>query len=264
MMAAGLLVSACSLSEADLPRCRAGDPLAAKASAGLFDPAAGWNVLRHSLRAQKPPEIIEMIQAIVKGSQMGPGDGWFHPGQSRFGWEWLAARHGIEPRGIIERSKFHGPPDLFQRLDRNRDGVLDATDFDWSERSPYLRQAGLASMWYSMIDTNSNGRISREEWEAYFTKLAKGKDYLTPEDLREALTPPSPPRSATPPRSAGPSPAVLLKGLFHGELGSFFEGPNPGDFAPGFTLKTQDGKKQVSLAQYRGHKPVVLIFGNFT
>jgi hypothetical protein len=263
LVAAGILVAACCLGEAVLPRCRAADP-PAEARSGLFDVADGWNRLRQGWAPKKTPEIVEMFQAIVKGSQMGPGDGWFHPGQTRFGWPWLAARHGIEPRGMIEREKFQGPPEILQRLDRNRDGVLDAADFDWSERSPYFRQAGLASMWYSMVDSNSNGRISRAEWDAYFTRIARDKEFLTPDDLREALTPPSPPRNAPPPRSGAPTPAVLLKGLFHGELGSFFEGPNLGDLAPGFTLKTHDGKKDISLSQYRGNKPVVLIFGNFT
>jgi hypothetical protein len=213
--------------------------------------------------ASKTLEIVEMARAISKGSQMGPGEGWFHPSQDRYGWKSLAARHGVSAKDVIERAKFRGPAEFFQRLDRNRDGVLDATDFDWSERSPHFRQAGLASMWYSMIDGNSNGRISREEWATFFGRLAKGKDYLTPDDLREAMTPPAPPRTSAP-RPGGPSRAVLLKGLFHGELGSFFEGPDVGDRAIDFTLKTHDGKKQVRLSQYRGHKPVVLIFGNFT
>jgi hypothetical protein len=260
LVAAGLFAPAC---EATSPRCRAADPLA-EARSGLFDVAAGWDALRRGVTAQKMPEFVEMFQAILKGSQMGPSDGWFHPSEGRFGWAWLAARHGVDPKGMIERSQFQGPPELFQALDRNRDGVLDAGDFDWSERSPHLRQAGMARMWFSMVDTNSNGRISREEWDAYFSKIARGKDYLTPDDLRDALTPPSPPRNVKGPASEGPSPAVLLKGLFHGELGSPLEGPNVGDLAPGFTLKTHDGKKDVTLANYRGHKPVVLIFGNFT
>jgi hypothetical protein len=36
-----------------------------------------------------------------------------------------------------------------------------------------------------------------------------------------------------------------------------------GDEAPGFTLKTPDGKQEVSLESLRG-KPVVLIFGSYT
>jgi peroxiredoxin len=49
-----------------------------------------------------------------------------------------------------------------------------------------------------------------------------------------------------------------------GELGSFFEGPDVGQRAPDFALRTQDGKQSIRLSQYRGVKPVVLVFGSFT
>jgi hypothetical protein len=37
-----------------------------------------------------------------------------------------------------------------------------------------------------------------------------------------------------------------------------------GDLAPNFTLITKDGKSKISLTDYRGKKPVVLIFGSYT
>jgi len=43
-----------------------------------------------------------------------------------------------------------------------------------------------------------------------------------------------------------------------------FEGPALGDMAPAFRLNTHDGKRAISLADYRDKKPVVLIFGSFT
>jgi hypothetical protein len=206
-------------------------------------------------------EAVEMILAIAGGSQMGPGEGWFHPSESRYSWEWLAARYDADKDGKITRKEFPGDDTLFERLDRDRDGVLTAADFDWSESSPFLRQSGTARTWFSMIDANSNGRISKEEWEAFFKKAAKGKNHLTPDDLREALMPPAPPPSKD---SGGPSPFLLLKGLVSGELGSFREGPRVGDRAPDFRLKTQDGKQEMTLGQFRGEKPVVLVFGSFT
>jgi thiol-disulfide isomerase/thioredoxin len=57
---------------------------------------------------------------------------------------------------------------------------------------------------------------------------------------------------------------VLLKGLFASEVGSLQEGPQVGDRAPDFTLKTQDGAHTVHLADVIGKKPIVLTFGNFT
>lgn len=37
-----------------------------------------------------------------------------------------------------------------------------------------------------------------------------------------------------------------------------------GDTAPDFRLVTLDKKSEVSLASFRGSKPVVLIFGSYT
>jgi hypothetical protein len=207
-------------------------------------------------------EAVEMLSAIAGGSQMGPGEGWFHAGQSRYDWKWLAARYDKDSTGAITRKQFEGPAELFDRLDRNRDGVLKPEDFDWSDRSPFIRDAGVARMMFSRMDRDSNGRISREEWEAFFKQAAKGKDHLTPEDLREALFPPPPPKRGG--ASDGPSPLVLMRGLYEGELGSMREGPALNARAPDFTLMTEDGKKTITLSDFRGKKPVVLIFGSFT
>ena len=38
----------------------------------------------------------------------------------------------------------------------------------------------------------------------------------------------------------------------------------PGDAAPQFTLATLDRKSRVSLAEHRGARPVVLVFGSYT
>jgi hypothetical protein len=38
----------------------------------------------------------------------------------------------------------------------------------------------------------------------------------------------------------------------------------PGDTAPDFTLPTLDHKENVSLASFRGSKPVALVFGSYT
>ena len=37
-----------------------------------------------------------------------------------------------------------------------------------------------------------------------------------------------------------------------------------GDVAPDFTLKSPDGKSTVTLSQFRGQKPVALVFGSYT
>ncbi|MBL8068459.1 MAG: hypothetical protein JNM28_08415 [Armatimonadetes bacterium] len=40
--------------------------------------------------------------------------------------------------------------------------------------------------------------------------------------------------------------------------------PQVGEFAPGFTLKRMGSKENVSLADFKGKRPVVLIFGSYT
>ena len=40
--------------------------------------------------------------------------------------------------------------------------------------------------------------------------------------------------------------------------------PKAGDMAPDFTLYDIEGKNAVSLSDFRGKKPVALVFGSFT
>jgi hypothetical protein len=251
-------------SQAPAPTVKPKPPAApVSASKAEEDRARVIKWLRETVQGQPTTEAAEMLLAIAKGSRMGPGGGWFHPGKCRYGWTWLARRHGVEPTGRIPRKSFQGPPELFDRLDRDHDGALTAVDFDWSERSPFLQQSTQANMLFYRLDANSNGRISRAEWEAFFRKAARGKSYLTPDDLRLAIAMPPPPKSSGP-ASGGPTSDLLFRGLLRGELGSFREGPDVGQEAPDFTLATHDGKAKVRLSELRGKKPVVLIFGSFT
>ncbi len=207
------------------------------------------------------PEAIRMYLAIVKGSMMGAGDGWFGPAESRYDWEWLTKRHGVAPDGDVDRDKFQGSTALFDRLDRNRDGKITADDLNWSERNPWVQQAYLVNRLFRKIDPNGDGKLAREEWLAFFDKASGGKDELTSDDLRNAWLAGF--SSSFNPGDA-PSKEILLQGLFTGEVGSLKEGPKVNDPAPGFTLKTQDGKQTIRLAEVIGTKPVVIVFGNFT
>jgi hypothetical protein len=241
----------------------AGD--APKARRGWRDPLRYSDMVKQALAGASKSEAGEMVSAILKGSQMGPGEGWFHGSESRYSWEWLAAFHGVGKYGRITPKQFKGTLALFQRLDRNHDGLLTAHDFDWSSRSPHMTGSRMASYWFSRIDGDANGRITRAEWGAFFEKAAGEKGYLTQDDLQNALgmiAPSQQPRPANAP--SGPSTMVLLTGLLKGELGSLFEGPKVGAPAPDFALKTQDTGKLIRLSDFRGKKPVVIVFGSFT
>jgi hypothetical protein len=256
-----------------LPPAAASPPEARRGGAAATDiapdPAHRWvqalwlRPLIEQMDASVPrPECVKVLTAISSGSQLGPGEGWFGPSHLRYGWEWLKRRFDADKDGVITRKEFRGPAELFDRLDRDRDGVLTADDFDWSEKSPFFRQTAWMREWFYALDADSNGRVSRKEWEAFFNRLAKGKDHFTPDDVREVFQRPPPPKAAGK-KPSGPPRDVLFWGLMKGELGSPFEGPRPGQPAPDFTLPTHNGKRKITLSQLRG-KPVVLVFGNFT
>jgi hypothetical protein len=138
----------------------------------------------------------------------------------------------------------------------------------------------MAGLLFDRIDGNRDGRVTREEWRAFFPRAAKGKDQLTAAAWAEALE-----ASVAPPeemvqsvervkgpayadkRSPGDGPGIeplRVLSFLRGESGSFLEGPGLDDVAPDFTLKTIDGKESIHLSSYRGDKPLVLIFGNYT
>jgi len=227
-----------------------------------YDPRRAIERVRHRIESFRRPEIVEQLMAIAQGrlSEMGPAAGWFHGGQGLYDWSWLADREDADGDGTIDRDEFFGPAEWFDRLDRDHDGTIKADDFDWSDGSPFVRQSQQARQVFRRIDPESNGRISRAEWEAFFEKAAQGRDEITPDDLRAALNPPQP----TGPPDDGPSLWTVLNGLWTGELGSIYEGPAVGGRAPDFELPGVDGGDRLRLSELYQGKPVVLIFGSFT
>jgi len=219
--------------------------------------------LAKSFQGQATPEGAEMLIAIAKGSQLGPGEGWFHPGQTRYGWKWLSERHGGNLFTAIPKDKFKGPEATFATLDKNGDGQLGRDDFDWSDRLVFSPQNQMTSYLFLRMNRDGDGRLSREEWLKFFDEAAAGKESLTADSLRRAL-------SAAPPAKANPvpqmqlTPEIFVRGLFRGEIGSMQEGPKLEQTAPDFSLKTLDGKETVRLSDRFGKQPIVLVFGNFT
>jgi len=215
--------------------------------------------------ATDPPEWLAMLVDILKGSQLGPGDGWFRAAvaKTRFTWDATRARLDKDGDGSVARAEFAGPDADFARLDRDRDGALTAADFDFSPHA--LAPSPGVALFY-MADRDGDGKVSRQEFEGAFRALDSGNaGFLSQDDLRRAFTPsPAPRLGASPPRPSGPSRWTLVKGLARQEIGSLQPGPEVDDPAPPFTLRTADGDEAVSLSGLVGSKPVVLVFGNFS
>jgi Iodothyronine deiodinase len=184
----------------------------------------------------------------------------FEQGETRYGWPWLATRFDADRNGTVSRPEFLGPDEQFRRLDRDQNQLLTAADFDWSSPSPLVSAALTGSQILNVTDVNSNGRISDEEWSKAFEKIAADKGYLTQDDLQLLLGSPGRP-------AAGDSQlqSQRLKAFTRGEsVYLVHEAPHVGVAAPDFVLWTHDKKEQARLSQYRGKKPVVLVFGSFT
>jgi len=207
------------------------------------------------------PEWLAMLVDILGGSQLGPGDGWFRKAvaRSRHDWDATRARLDRDGDGAVSRKEFPGDDADFSRLDRDHDGSLGAPDFDFSAHA-LAPSPGM--MVYGRADRDGDGKVTREELDAFFKAAdTDGRGFLSLGDLQAALNPPA---RRGPSRSAGPSRRTLIRGLFRQEIGSLKPGPDLGEAAPDFTLRTADGRERVTLSGRVGPKPVVLIFGNFT
>src|SRR5262249_44558548 len=113
--------------------------------------------------------------------------------------------------------------------------------------------------WFRGLDADSNGRVSRKEWQAFFDRMAQGKDHITPEDLRAALRPPPPAKG--PGKKEGTPPRDLpLRNLLRGALGS----PRGGPRAPASPGRPPAGRGRAGGAASGGRRRVVLVLGSFT
>jgi hypothetical protein len=78
----------------------------------------------------------EAVQTESVASAMpARNTGGVQPGP-RLTWEQVSRREGVAADGRVTRQQFKGPPPLFDRLDRNHDGVLSKEDFDDAPPAP--------------------------------------------------------------------------------------------------------------------------------
>jgi Iodothyronine deiodinase/EF-hand domain pair/EF hand len=206
----------------------------------------------------RPDAVDMLVDILIKGEQMGGGDGWFRrcPTQSRF--DWVATRGALDKDadGKISRSEFRGSDSDFAQLDRDHNGSLNVEDFDFTPKST---PSSSGSLLFTRADLDGNGKVTREEFAAFFRKNDAGKEgFLSLSDLQNALSPSTGNSGGPPDRS------TLLKSFLRGELGAFPSGPSLNDPAPDFTLAQAEGGEAIALSKLVGPKPIVLICGSLT
>jgi thiol-disulfide isomerase/thioredoxin len=251
-----------TLCAADDPKQPSGPPASPPAS--TTRPANDAAQVADALREAWPdrPEWVDMLVAILDDEPMGTSFGWFRTAvsQTRFDWAATSARYDRDGNRKVTRSEFSGGDESFARLDRDHDSILTAADFDFSASALAPTPGALV---FARADRDANGKVTREEIDAFFKAAdSGGQGYLSLADLQEAFAPPAPARQSA--GSGRPSKATLVRGLFRQEVGSLQPGPKLDESAPDFTLKTNDGKAELTLSKLVGAKPIVLVFGNFT
>lgn len=265
-LALGMLaISPCMSRAADGP-----PPQAAKPPEGPKPPPNAVAVLEKAWPGH--PESLAMFVDILQGSRLGPTDGWFRKAvtQSRFDLKAALAKYDKDYDGTISADEFTGRSGDFARLDRDHDGAITKADFDFT---PNALAPSPGMMLFMRADKNGDGKLTKAEMESFFDRAdSGGLGFLSLDDAK-AIFAPAPPapsanakvmRSKPQPPSQGPTKLTLLKGLYRQEIGSLQPGPALNTQAPDFTLKTVDGKEEITLSKLVGPKPVVLIFGNFT
>ena len=225
------------------------------------------------------PEWADMAAVILKNEPMGYGKGWFTGAKARYGWAWLGERFPqAAADGKISNDEIELSDADFARLDRDGNGQLSAGDFDWSKGNPMMSGFSPSDMVFDRLDVDFNGRLSREEVLKFFDQAGGGFDFLTVEELRRGL-------GLRMPRMTGGGAGrgdrkppdmrwLFMRRLLNGELGSLTHGPKLNDPAPEQNLpllalnedrsKMELTQRFVTLKEFRGKKPVVLIFGSFT
>ncbi len=216
------------------------------------------------------PDHPEWVDMLV-GNPRGRADehatyGWFRTAvaQTRFDWAATRKRYDRDGDGRIARAEFPGNDADFSRLDRDHDKALDRGRFRLLGKCP--RRARPARCSSCALTPTATARSRVKSWtrssrrpivsgaglpvalrlcKRRFASAAAARRRLPP--VRVVHRRPRSSAASSARRSVRSSP-----------------GPRLDDSAPDFTLKTNDGKAEITLSKLLGPKPVVLVFGSFT
>ena len=199
------------------------------------------------------PEWLLMFADILRGSQLGPDDGWFRveTGGTAYPWDRVRGSYDADGDAVVTTEEWPGDEASFGALDRDGDGSIGPSDFDWSAHAlTFTPGMGL----YYLLDADSNGKVTREEFDALFDRVDDGgngflsldelRGLLQPGTMNRLMMPDAPKGIGPPPDPAGPGRATLVRALFDQELGALTSGPEVGDPAPDFTLETVEGDEE--------------------
>ncbi|MDX2035173.1 MAG: deiodinase family protein [Isosphaeraceae bacterium] len=227
------------------------------------DPRQVWSAVWPAIAEGRRPELATQLVALfTEDDPQRPRNGWYQSGSSTLGWNALAAWADRDRNSAITRAEFStiGSPEHWERLDRDADGLIEASDFDWSTHSSHVLEEKRINTRFLEVDRNTDGRISRDEWNAWFSSSSAGDGSVSVAEFRELLTLDPEPKQ----RFSLYYRWNRAKSTMQGDLGSMFEGPKVGELAPNFTLKTHDGSASQPIIDPSDRRPTVLIFGNFT
>ncbi|MHC4340302.1 MAG: EF-hand domain-containing protein [Planctomycetota bacterium] len=109
--------------------------------------------------------------------------------QGGFGDPWERLRsYDSDGDGKVSRDEFTGPERLFNRFDTDRDGFVTEAEVR-RMRGGRQGRGGAPGGTARLFDTDGDGRVTKEEWDAFFKKADKNGDgILQTEELSVAMS----------------------------------------------------------------------------
>lgn len=236
-----------------------------------------------------PDAFVRAVPRVVAPAQVFAREG-------ATPWSHLAARYDKDRDGKITPEERGRDEAGFERLDKDKDGVLTEADFAQVDRM-YQMIAQMTLMRYFQ-DDDAPRDLHRTELQAAFKRHDANEDgVLSQAELaaaRKAHAAAAEGGARKMPTGVDPYRALLAVAdqdksgtVARTELEAFFDarddgdgkweprmpgagrtrppgGVAPGEPAPDFSLRPPNGGAAITLSQFKGKRPVALVFGSYT